>query len=78
MHTRFYTHYQVKCVIDDPSIKNGFYGAPTAVGAFCQKDFAFSVPDNYICRAFLALGYREGPYPQAKPRREGRAKIVGG
>lgn len=107
--------------IDDPSIKNGFYGAPTAVCVFCQKDFAFSVadafviaqamaleahslgfsscivsrgeqtfaseegrsllaawdvPDNYICRAFLALGYCEGPYPQAKPRREGRVKIV--
>ena len=37
---------------------------------------AWGVPDNYICRAFLALGYCEGPYPQAKPRREGRVKIV--
>lgn len=42
MRTRFYTHYQVKCVIDDPFIKNGFYGAPTAVCVFCQKDFAFN------------------------------------
>lgn len=109
--------------IVDPSIKNGFYGAPSAVCVFCQKDFAFSVPDafviaqamaleahglgisscivsrseqtfvseegrsllaawsvpeNYICRAFLALGCCEGSYPQAKPRREGRVKIVEG
>ena len=108
-------------VIDDPSIKNGFYDAPTVVCAFCQRDFAFSVADafivvqamaleahslgiascivsraettfvsaegqelletwgvprNYICRAFLALGYCDGPYPSAKPRREGRVKIV--
>lgn len=110
-------------VIDDPSIKNGFYGAPSAVWVFCQKDFtlsipdafvtaqamaleahnlgisncivsrgeqtfvseegrsllvAWGVPDNRICRAFLALGYCEGPYPQAKPRREGRVKIAEG
>lgn len=110
-------------VIDDPSIKNGFYGAPTAICIFCQADFAFSVPDafviaqamaleahslgisscivsrgeqtflseegkellaawgvpdNYVCRAFLALGYCDGPYPQAKPRREGRVKIIEG
>ena len=108
-------------VIDDPSIKNGFYDAPTVACVFCQKDFAFSVadafvivqamaleahslgisscivsraettfanvvgqkllgewgvPQNYICRAFLALGYCDGPYPSAKPRREGRVKIV--
>ena len=110
-------------VIDDPSIKNGFYEAPTVMCVFCQKDFAFSVadafvivqamaleahslgisscivsraettfanaegskllaewgvPENYICRAFLALGYCDGPYPEAKPRRAGRVKIVEG
>ena len=108
-------------VIDNPSIKNGFYDAPTVACVFCQKDFAFSVadafvivqamaleahslgisscivsraettfenaegrkllaewgvPQNYICRAFLALGYCDGLYPSAKPRREGRVKIV--
>ena len=108
-------------VIDDPSIKNGFYDAPTVVCVFCQRDFAFSVADafivaqamaleahslgiascivsraettfasaegqelletwgvprNYTCRAFLVLGYCDGPYPSAKPRREGRVKIV--
>lgn len=52
-------------VIDDPSIKNGFYGAPTAACVFCQKDFAFSVPDAF-------------EIAQAKPHREGRVKIVEG
>lgn len=110
-------------VIDDPTIKNGFYGAPSAVCVFCQEHFAFSVadafiiaqamaleahsigisscivsraettfaseegqallrewevPEGYICRAFLALGYCDGPYPQAKPRREGRVKVIEG
>lgn len=108
-------------VIDDPTIKNGFYDAPTALCVFCQKDFAFSiadafamvqsmaleahelglasciisraettfaslegqtllrewnVPESFICRAFLAVGYCDGPYPAAKPRREGRVAIV--
>ena len=108
-------------VIDDASIKNGFYGAPTVLCIFCQERFAFSVadafavaqtmaleahalglascivsraestfageegrvllqdwdvPEGYICRAFLALGYCDGPYPKVKPRRAGRAKII--
>lgn len=108
-------------VIDDPSIKNGFYDAPTVVCVFCQRDFAFSVadafvmvqsmalearslgisscivsraettfaseegqsllrdwgvPEGFICRAFLALGYCDGPYPVPKPRRAGRVKII--
>lgn len=108
-------------VIDDPSIKNGFYDAPTVACIFAQRDFLFSVPDafiiaqamaleahsigisscivsraeatfdnpegraflkewdvpeSYICRAFLALGYCDGPYPSPKPRRDGRVRIV--
>lgn len=45
----------MKCVIDDPSIKNGFYGAPTAVCVFCQKDFAFSIPDAFVIAQAMAL-----------------------
>ena len=108
-------------VIDDPSIRNGFYGAPTVLCVFCLERFAFSVadafaiaqtmaleahalglgscivsraegtfasaegaellrgwdvPESYVCRAFLALGYCDGPYPEGKPRRPGRALIV--
>ena len=108
-------------VIDDPAIKNGFYGAPTVLCIFCQERFAFSVadaftiaqtmaieahalglascivsraestfasaegkamlcdwgvPEGYVCRAFLTLGYCDGPYPAPKPRRAGRAKVI--
>ena len=118
-----YVSKEQPSVIDDPAIKNGFYGAPTVVCVFCQKDFVFGVadafiiaqamaleaysigisscivsraettfvskegrallsewqvPEGYICRAFLALGYCDGPYPRAKPRRKGRVKIIEG
>ena len=107
--------------IDDPSIKSGFYGAPTVVAVFSQKNFLYGVPDafccaenmvleatalglascivargeetfdndegrallqawgipeNYIARCFVLLGYCDGDYPQGKPRRENRLKIV--
>lgn len=107
--------------IDDPSIKSGFYGAPTVVAVFSQKNFLYGIPDafccaenmvleatalglascivargeetfdseegrallqtweipeNYIARCFVLLGYCDGDYPQGKPRRENRLKIV--
>ena len=107
--------------IDDPSIKSGFYGAPTVVVVFSQKNFLYGIPDafccaenmaleatalglascivargeetfdseegrallqtweipeNYIARCFVLLGYCDGDYPQGKPRRENRLKIV--
>ena len=107
--------------IDDPSIKSGFYGAPTVVAVFSQKNFLYGVPDafccaenmvleatalglascivargeetfdndegrallqawgipeNYIARCFVLLGYCDGDYPQGKPRRADRLKIV--
>lgn len=108
-------------VIDDPSIKSGFYGAPTVCVIFAPKNFLYSIPDafccadhmglmaaelgissciiargeetfgnevgesmlkeweipeNYIARCFVLLGYYEGQYPQAKPRKENRSKII--
>lgn len=108
-------------VIDDASIKNGFYDAPTVLCIFCRERFLFSVadafaiaqnmaleahalglgscivsraettfasdegqellkfwgvPEGYICRAFVTLGYCDGPYPAAKPRRDGRTLII--
>ena len=110
-------------VIDDPNIKDGFYGAPAVVALFGQENFLFSVadafcsaenmvlmatelglascivsraeetfvteegkklleewgvPENYICRAFVTLGHIDGDYPHAKPRKEGRVKIIEG
>ena len=34
------------------------------------------IPDNFIARAFVLLGYCEGDYPHIKPRRDGRVVIV--
>ena len=34
-------------VIDDPTIQNGFYGAPTVCIVFVQKDFLFNVADAF-------------------------------
>ena len=108
-------------VIDDPTIKSGFYGAPALCIVFAQKNFMFGIPDafccaetmlmeaydlgisscivsraeetfdnetgaemlkewgvpeNYIARCFVTLGYCDGEYPQAKPRKENRSKII--
>ena len=109
--------------IDDPTIKNGFYGAPSVCVVFARRDFLYSVPDafccaenmvlmaselglascivargeetfdseegaamlrewgvpeNYIARCFVLLGYTRGEYPGEKPRRPGRGKIAEG
>ena len=36
----------------------------------------WGMPENYIARCFVLLGYCDGDYPQGKPRRENRLKIV--
>ena len=33
-------------IIDDPSIKSGFYGAPTVCVIFAQGNFLYSIPDS--------------------------------
>lgn len=108
-------------IIDNPSMKSGFYGAPTVCVIFGQKNFLYSVPDafccaenmvlagaelgisscivargeetfdtevgaallnewnipeNYVARCFVLLGYCEGEYPNAKPRNENRSRII--
>ena len=108
-------------IIDDPSIKSGFYGAPTVVVVFAQANFLYSIPDafccaenmvlaatelgiasciiaraeetfyneygkelmrewgvpeNYVPRCFVLLGYCQGEYPKLKPRRENRTIII--
>lgn len=109
--------------IDDPTIRNGFYGAPSVCVVFAQRNFLYSVPDafccaenmalmaaelgisscivargeetfdseegaallrewgvpeNYIARCFVILGYVDGDIPGVKPRRPGRVKLVEG
>ena len=108
-------------VIDDPTIKSGFYGAPALCIVFAQKNFMFGIPDafccaetmlmeafdlgisscivsraeetfdnetgaamlkewgvpeTYIARCFVTLGYCDGEYPASKPRKENRSRII--
>lgn len=41
--------------IDDPTIKNGFYEAPTVCVIFGAKNFLYSVPDAFCCAENMVL-----------------------
>lgn len=41
--------------IDDPTIKNGFYDAPTVVAIFCQNGFVFCVADAFCMAENMVL-----------------------
>lgn len=41
--------------IDDPSIKNGFYGAPSVVAIFGQNNFLFREADAFVCAENMVL-----------------------
>lgn len=41
--------------IDDPTMKNGFYHAPTVVVIFCQNHFAFRVADAFCMAENMIL-----------------------
>ena len=116
-----YVSKEQPSVIDDPTIKSGFYGAPALCIVFAQKNFMFGIPDafccaetmlmeafdlgisscivsraeetfdneigaallkewgvpeNYIARCFVTLGYCDGEYPKSKPRKENRSNII--
>lgn len=118
-----YVSKEQPSTIDDSTIQNGFYGAPSVCVVFAQRDFLYSVPDafccaenmvlmaselglascivargeetfdsaegaamlqawgvpeNYIARCFVLLGYVRGKYPGEKPRKAGRSQIVEG
>ena len=116
-----YVSHEQPSVIDDPTIKSGFYGAPSVCVVFAPTNFLYSIPDafccaenmvlmahslgiascviargeetfdndegqrliskwnipqGYIARCFVLLGYLNGPEPPSKPRHEGRFRIV--
>jgi nitroreductase len=116
-----YVSKEQPSVIDDPTIKSGFYGAPTVCAIFAPKNFLYSIPDafcvaenmvlkatelglascivargeetfegeygqsllrqwgvpeKYIARCFVLLGYCEGKYPDPKPIKGKRTFIV--
>ena len=118
-----YVSREQPSAIDDPAIKNGFYGAPSVCVVFAQRDFLYSIPDAFCCaenmalmatemgisscivargeetfdheagaallrdwgvpeayiaRCFVLLGYVNGESPDETPRRAGRSKIVEG
>lgn len=45
--------------IDDPTIQNGFYGAPTVCVVFGPENFLYSVPDAFCCAENMVLAAYE-------------------
>lgn len=41
--------------IDDPTIKNGFYDAPSVCIVFAQENFLYSIPDAFCCAENMVL-----------------------
>lgn len=50
-----YVSFEQPSNIDDPTIKNGFYGAPTVCIIFGPKNFFYSVPDAFCCAENMVL-----------------------
>lgn len=50
-----YVSKEQPSVIDDPTMKNGFYGAPTVAAIFCQNGFAFRVADAFCIAENMLL-----------------------
>ncbi len=42
-------------IIDDPTIRSGFYGAPTVCVIFAQKNFLYGIPDAFCCAENMVL-----------------------
>ena len=50
-----YVSKEQPSTIDDPSIKNGFYDAPTVVCVFCQNNFLFKTADAFCMMENMIL-----------------------
>ena len=50
-----YVSAEQPSVIDDPTMKNGFYDAPTVICIFCQDDFLFKVADAFCIAENMIL-----------------------
>ena len=44
------------------------------IGAALLREW--SIPENYIARCFVTLGYCDGEYPLPKPRKAQRSRII--
>lgn len=54
-----YVSHDQPSLIDDPTIKSGFYGAPTVVAVFSPEQFLYAVPDAFCCAENMALAATE-------------------
>lgn len=50
-----YVSKEQPSTIDDPSIKNGFYDAPTVICVFCQDNFLFKIADAFCMMENMIL-----------------------
>lgn len=50
-----YVSKEQPSVIDDPSIKDGFYGAPSVVAVFGQNHFLYRIADAFCCAENMVL-----------------------
>lgn len=50
-----YVSSEQPSTIDDPTIRNGFYGAPSVVAIFGQDNFMFRVADAFCCAENMVL-----------------------
>mgnify|MGYP004626122001 FL=1 len=50
-----YVSKEQPSTIDDPSIKNGFYDAPTVICVFCQDNFLFKTADAFCMMENIIL-----------------------
>lgn len=50
-----YVSKEQPSTIDDPTIKNGFYGAPSVVAIFGQSNFLFRDADAFCCAENMVL-----------------------
>ncbi len=50
-----YVSKEQPSVIDDSSIRNGFYDAPSVIAIFCQNGFAFRVADAFCMAENMVL-----------------------
>lgn len=50
-----YVSKEQPSTIDDPTIQNGFYGAPCVITIFGQNDFTFRIADAFCCAENMVL-----------------------
>lgn len=50
-----YVSKEQPSIIDDTSIKNGFYGAPAVCVIFSPRNFLYGIPDAFCCAENMVL-----------------------